>query len=78
MSSGRVFSPARAVAKPPLYDEAAADREAFWGRQAHEILTWTRISTRSSTGLTRPFARWFVAAQRLLQLRRPAPRGRPR
>ncbi len=29
---------APAVAKPELYERAAADREGFWGEQARELL----------------------------------------
>ena len=33
-----------------LYDEADADYEAFWARQARELLTWSKDFTRSSSG----------------------------
>ena len=42
-----------------LYDEAAADREAFWARQARELLTWrTDFDTVLEWDL--PYAKWFV------------------
>ena len=41
-----------------LYDEAAADYEAFWARQARELITWDRdFDTVLEWDL--PFARWF-------------------
>ncbi len=41
-----------------LYEEAEADFEAFWARQARELLTWeTDFSTVLEWEL--PFARWF-------------------
>jgi acetyl-CoA synthetase len=42
-----------------LYDEADADYEAFWARQARELLTWdTEFHTTLEWEL--PFAKWFV------------------
>ncbi len=42
-----------------LYDEADADYEAFWARQARELLTWnTDFDTTLEWDL--PFAKWFV------------------
>ena len=41
-----------------LYDEAAADYEAFWARQARELITWDQdFDTVLEWDL--PFARWF-------------------
>jgi len=64
LSEDRTFAPADAfaaranVADRALHDEAAADVEGFWARQA-EALDWTR---RWDTVLEweLPFARWFV------------------
>jgi acetyl-CoA synthetase len=60
----RVFTPspefvASALASDrSLYDEADADVEAFWARQARELLTWdTDFDTVLEWEL--PFARWF-------------------
>src|SRR3954452_5135325 len=60
----RVFAPsadfvASALAGDrSLYDEADADVEAFWARQARELLTWdTDFDTVLEWEL--PFARWF-------------------
>ncbi len=45
-----------------LYDEANADFEAFWARQARELLTWqTDFSTVLEWEL--PFAKWFSDGQ---------------
>ncbi|CAB4740230.1 MAG: acetate--CoA ligase [Actinobacteria bacterium] len=42
-----------------LYDEADADYEAFWARQARELLTWdTDFHTTLEWKL--PFAKWFL------------------
>jgi acetyl-CoA synthetase len=42
-----------------LYDEAAADYEAFWARQARELLSWdTDFHTTLEWQL--PFAKWFI------------------
>jgi acetyl-CoA synthetase len=42
-----------------LYDEAEADFEAFWARQARELLTWdTPFTTTLEWEL--PFAKWFA------------------
>jgi len=64
LSEDRTFPPPEAfaslanVADRSLHEEAAADAEAFWARQA-EALDWTR---RWDTVLEwdLPFARWFV------------------
>ena len=47
------------VADRSLYDEAEADLEAFWARQARELLTWfDDFDTVLEWEL--PFAKWFV------------------
>jgi acetyl-CoA synthetase len=50
-----------ANAQPALYDEATADREAFWARQAQ----WLRWESPWSTVLEwqAPFAKWFVGGR---------------
>ena len=50
---------ARAVADEHLYEEAAADRLAFWARQARELLQWERPFTRTLDWSNPPFAKWF-------------------
>jgi len=42
-----------------LYEEAAADYEAFWARQARELLTWDTDFT-EILDWDLPFARWFA------------------
>ncbi|MFN8050260.1 MAG: acetate--CoA ligase [Acidimicrobiales bacterium] len=61
----RVFAPSPefvAAANAPdrsLYDEAAADLEGFWARQAREFVSWYRdFDTTLEWNL--PDARWFV------------------
>jgi acetyl-CoA synthetase len=45
-----------------LYDEADEDYEAFWARQARELVTWDRdFDTTLEWDL--PFAKWFVGGQ---------------
>ena len=59
----RTFPPpegfAGAAAARAFYDEAASDYEAFWARQARELLTWSEdFGTTLEWDL--PFAKWFV------------------
>ena len=64
---GRTFAPdpgfaARANATASLYDEADADYETFWARQARERLSWfTPFATTLEWEL--PFAKWFVGGE---------------
>jgi acetyl-CoA synthetase len=64
---GRTFAPdpgfaARANATAALYDEAEADYEGFWARQARERLSWfTPFATTLEWEL--PFAKWFVGGE---------------
>jgi acetyl-CoA synthetase len=45
-----------------LYEEAAADPEAFWARQARELVTWFEdFDTTLEWDL--PFAKWFVGGK---------------
>ncbi|MET0738113.1 MAG: AMP-binding protein, partial [Acidimicrobiales bacterium] len=46
------------VADRSLYDEADADYEAFWARQARELLTWSKDFT-TVLEWDLPVARWF-------------------
>ncbi|MCP2257998.1 acetyl-CoA synthetase [Streptoalloteichus tenebrarius] len=67
LSEDRAFPPseefaAQANAGAALYDEAAADREAFWARQAdrlHWETRWSRVLDWSDA----PFARWFAGGR---------------
>ena len=45
-----------------MWDEAEADYEAFWARQARELLTWSKdFETVLEWDL--PFSKWFVGGQ---------------
>ena len=50
---------AQANAQEGMYDEAAADRLAFWGRQA-DRLEWAEPFSQVLDWSRAPFARWFV------------------
>ncbi|MDZ7679281.1 MAG: acetate--CoA ligase [Acidimicrobiales bacterium] len=53
------FAAEAVVNDPAVYDEADADPEAFWARQARELLTWhADFDTVLEWDL--PFAKWFV------------------
>ena len=65
---GRTFAPPAAFAAAALthdrslYEEAQADRLAFWARQAREHVTWFKdFDTVLSWDL--PFAKWFVGGK---------------
>ena len=50
------------VSDRALYEEAEADYEAFWARQARDLLTWdTDFETTLEWDL--PFAKWFVGGE---------------
>ncbi len=53
---------AAANAQPALYEEAAADRLAFWERQAHR-LQWDQAWEQVLDWSGAPFARWFVGGR---------------
>jgi acetyl-CoA synthetase len=64
LTESRVFPPreefaARANATAALYEDADADREAFWARQAHR-LHWHTDFDQVLDWSNPPFARWFV------------------
>ncbi|GAA3941566.1 acetate--CoA ligase [Microbacterium soli] len=50
---------AQSIDDPTMYDRAAADREAFWGEQARELLTWSKPFTKVLDWSNAPFAKWF-------------------
>jgi len=67
-SEGRRFAPSAEFAAAALtndrslYDEADADFEAFWARQARELLTWSKdFDTILEWDL--PFAKWFPGGE---------------
>ncbi len=56
------FAGAALASDRSLYDEAEADFEAFWARQARELLTWdTDFTTTLEWDL--PYAKWFLGGQ---------------
>jgi len=56
------FVAAALVSDRSLFEEAAADREAFWARQAREHVTWFEdFGTTLEWEL--PFAKWFVGGK---------------
>jgi acetyl-CoA synthetase len=63
----RVFPPmpefaAGANAQPSMYDDAAADRLAFWAEQANQ-LDWAEPFEQVLDWSQAPFARWFVGGK---------------
>ncbi len=65
---GRTFAPSAAfvaqanTADRSFYEEADADYEAFWARQARELLTWDKDFTQTLDWQL-PFAKWFNDGQ---------------
>ncbi|MDT0158471.1 acetate--CoA ligase [Microbacterium sp. ARD32] len=64
LDESRKFPPsdafvAQTIDDPALYDRAATDREAFWGDQARELLTWSKPFTQVLDWSNPPFAKWF-------------------
>jgi len=45
---------------PAAYEQAAADPEAWWLRQATELLEWTRAPSEALDESDAPFYRWFA------------------
>ena len=61
----RAFPPspefaAQAGVKPEIYEEADADRLAFWAKQARDLLTWHTPFTETLDWSGAPVARWFA------------------
>ena len=64
LTENRQFPPsadfaANAVVKAGEYEAANADRPAFWGKQARELLSWTKDFTKTLDWSNPPFATWF-------------------
>jgi acetyl-CoA synthetase len=64
----RAFPPsaefaAGAVATAAEYDDANADRPAFWAKKARELLTWSKDFTQALDWSDPPFAKWFVGGE---------------
>ena len=53
------FAAAALASDRSLYEEAAADYEAFWARQARELLSW-QTDFRTTLEWNLPDARWFA------------------
>ena len=67
LTENRSFAPdptfaANAVAQPGIYEEARADRLAFWAKQARN-LHWHKPFTQVLDWSNAPFARWFHDGQ---------------
>ncbi|MEC7924812.1 MAG: acetyl-coenzyme A synthetase N-terminal domain-containing protein, partial [Actinomycetota bacterium] len=45
-----------------LYEEAEADYESFWARQARELLTWSK-DFHTTLDWDLPYAKWFVGGE---------------
>lgn len=65
LHENRKFAPseefaANAVATAATYQEADADRVAFWAAQARKLLTWDTDFTQTLDWSNPPFAKWFV------------------
>jgi acetyl-CoA synthetase len=50
------------VADRSLYEEAEADYEAFWARQARELVSW-HTDFETTLEWDEPFAKWFVGGE---------------
>ena len=64
----RSFPPSEAfqrgalMANQTLYEEADADYEAFWARQARELLTWSQ-DFHTTLEWDLPYAKWFLGGE---------------
>ena len=54
---------ADAHGQPELFEEAAADLEGFWARQARERIDWDTDFEQVLDWSDAPFARWFVCGR---------------
>ncbi|MHA7306534.1 acetate--CoA ligase [Arthrobacter sp. TMN-49] len=64
LTESRQFPPtaefaATSIVKADEYDAANADRPAFWGKQARELLSWSKPFTKTLDWSNPPFATWF-------------------
>src|SRR5699024_12487704 len=53
----------QAVGKADLYDEAAADHEAFWAARAREYVTGSTDCDTTLDWSDAPFAKWYVGGE---------------
>ncbi len=67
-TENRSFPPSAAfqrgalTADQSLYEEADADYEAFWARQARELLTWSK-DFHTTLEWDLPYAKWFLGGE---------------
>ena len=67
-TENRSFPPSAAfqrgalTADQSLYEEADADYEAFWARQARELLTWSQ-DFHTTLEWDLPYAKWFIGGE---------------
>jgi acetyl-CoA synthetase len=54
------FREAALWSDPAIYDEAAADPEAWWKRQANELLDWDEAPSEGLDASNPPFYKWFA------------------
>lgn len=64
LTESRAFPPsaefaANSIVKADEYDAANVDRPAFWGKQARELLSWSKPFTKTLDWSNPPFATWF-------------------
>src|SRR4051794_8636472 len=45
---------------PKVYEEAAADPEAWWKQQANELLDWDEAPSEGLAASNPPFYKWFA------------------
>ena len=57
-----IFQSGALTADQTLYEEADADYEAFWARQARELLTWSK-DFHTTLEWDLPYAEWFVGGE---------------
>ena len=68
LAENRTFPPPEDVKRDALvtgthlYDEAAADDEGFWAKQAAELLDWTQPWT-TILDWQLPYAKWFIGGK---------------
>jgi len=54
------FKEAALWSDPAIYEEAAADPQAWWLRQATELLDWSEPPSESLDDSDPPFYKWFA------------------
>ena len=64
LDESREFAPsaefiAQSINDPAEYEQAKADREAFWGERAREAVHWHKPFTQVLDWSNAPFAKWF-------------------